>query len=174
MVAIQSNAAGSAVKLEFDAVKGDVLNVIPPQRAADIARQAGLITTNKRWCDVDWLSCESKAVKGVHVLGDATLAANAMPKSGHMANSMAKACAAAVVALLEDREPSREVVMKSTCYSFVSEDEAMHIASAHAWSEAQKTLLPVQAAAERSPARSKADAQAGWAWAQDMWNDIFN
>jgi len=109
----------------------------------------------------------------VHVLGDATLAANAMPKSGHMANSMAKACAAAVAALLEGREPSREVVMQSDCYSFLSEDEAVHIASAHAWSEAQKTLLPVQGAAKRSSARNKADAQAGWAWAQDIWNDMF-
>ena len=170
--AVGVDAAESAVKLDFDTVKGDVLNVIPPQRAADIARRAGLVTTNNRWCDVDWLTCESKAVKGVHVLGDATLAANAMPKSGHMANSMAKTCAAAVIALLADREPSREVLMKSTCYSFVSGDEAMHIASVHAWNEAQKTLLPVQSAADRSSARSREDAQRGWAWAQEIWNDM--
>src|SRR5262249_4185045 len=89
--AVAIDAAQVAVKLDFDTVKGDVLNVIPPQRAADIARQAGLITTNKRWCDVDWLTCESKAVPNIHVLGDATLAASAMPKSGHMASSMGKA-----------------------------------------------------------------------------------
>ena len=63
------------VKLEFDDVKGDVLNVVPPQRAGDIAQQAGLITANNRWCGVDWLTMESTAVKGVHVLGDATLSA---------------------------------------------------------------------------------------------------
>ena len=78
------------VKLEFDDVKGDVLNVVPPHRAGDIAVQAGLITANNRWCGVDWLTMESKAVKGVHVLGDATLSAPAMPKSASMANKHAK------------------------------------------------------------------------------------
>jgi sulfide dehydrogenase [flavocytochrome c] flavoprotein subunit len=170
--AIGVDAEGSAVKLDFESVKGDVLNVIPPQRAADIARRAGLITTNKRWCDVDWLTCESKAVKNVHVLGDATLAANAMPKSGQMASAMGKACAAAVAALLSDQEPPGEVVMKSTCYSFISADEAMHITSAHAWDGGQKTLVPVQAAADRSTARSKEDAERGGAWARDIWNDM--
>jgi sulfide dehydrogenase [flavocytochrome c] flavoprotein chain len=172
--AIGVDAAESAVKLDFENVKGDVLNVIPPQRAADIARQAGLITTNKRWCDVDWLTCESKAVRKVHVLGDATLAADGMPKSGHMASSMGKACAAAVATLLADDEPRRDVVMKSTCYSFISADEAMHIASAHAWDEARKTLVPVQSAADRSSMRSREDAQRGTAWAQEIWSDMFS
>ncbi len=40
------------------------------------------------------------AVKGVHVLGDATLSAPAMPKSASMANQHAKVCAAAVIALI--------------------------------------------------------------------------
>jgi NADPH-dependent 2,4-dienoyl-CoA reductase/sulfur reductase-like enzyme len=170
--AVGVDAAASSVKLDFDEVKGDVLNVIPPQRAADIARQAGLITTNRRWCEVDWLTCESKAVKNIHVLGDATLAADGMPKSGHMANAMAKSCAAAVATLLAGREPARDVVMKSLCYSFLSEDEAVHIASAHTWDEGRKTLLPVASAAERSAARSKSDAQRGWAWAREIWNDM--
>ena len=70
-----------AVRTDFDTIRGDVLNVVPPHRAADLAQKAGLITTNNRWCDVDWRTMESKAVKGVHVLGDATLSAPAMPKS---------------------------------------------------------------------------------------------
>jgi NADPH-dependent 2,4-dienoyl-CoA reductase/sulfur reductase-like enzyme len=77
---------GMAVKLTFDSVKGDVLNVVPPHGAGTIAQQAGLITANQRWCGVDWLTMESVAVKGVHVLGDATLSAPAMPKSASMAN----------------------------------------------------------------------------------------
>jgi NADPH-dependent 2,4-dienoyl-CoA reductase/sulfur reductase-like enzyme len=54
-----------------DKVRGDVVNYIPPQRAANVARDAGLITSNNRWCEVDWMSMESIKVKGVHVLGDA-------------------------------------------------------------------------------------------------------
>ncbi|HUN69796.1 MAG TPA: FAD/NAD(P)-binding oxidoreductase, partial [Burkholderiales bacterium] len=50
--AIGVDPATMTVKLEVEDVKGDVLNVVPPHRAGDIARQAGLITTNNRWCDV--------------------------------------------------------------------------------------------------------------------------
>ena len=80
-------------KLEFEDVKADVLNVVPPQRAGAIAAQSGLITANNRWCGVDWLTMESVAHKGIHVLGDATLSAPVMPKSGHMANQHGKVCA---------------------------------------------------------------------------------
>ena len=83
-----------------------MLNVVLSHRAADIAQKAGLITTNNRWCD-DWRTMESKAVKGVHVLGDATLSAPAMPKSASMANNHAKIAAAAIVELLNGRSPSR-------------------------------------------------------------------
>ena len=94
-------AANLAVKTDFDSIRGDVLNVLPPMRAADIARSTGLVNANNRWCGVDWRTMESTAVKGVHVLGDATLSAPAMPKSGSMANQHAKICAAAIVAQLE-------------------------------------------------------------------------
>src|SRR6185503_2274151 len=83
------------VRLEVEDVKADVLNVVPPHRAGDIAVKAGLITHNKAWCDVDWRTMESKVVKDVHVLGDATLSAPAMPKSASMANNHAKIAAAA-------------------------------------------------------------------------------
>jgi hypothetical protein len=78
--AIDVDWRAGTVKLEFGDVQGDVLNVVPPQRAGVIA--APYITANRRWCEVDWLTFESKAVKGVHVLGDALQIAPAMPKSG--------------------------------------------------------------------------------------------
>ena len=46
-------------KTDFDEVKADVLNVIPPQRAADLARSAGLVNVNDRWVGVNWLTLES-------------------------------------------------------------------------------------------------------------------
>ena len=70
----------TAITTLDDRIKADVLNIIPPQRAGDIAQQAGLITANNRWCGVDWRSLESVAVKNIHVLGDATLSAPGMPK----------------------------------------------------------------------------------------------
>ena len=75
-----------------DKIKGDVLNVIPPNRAGLIAQNAGLITTNDKWCDVDWVTLESKKYKNVHVLGDATLSTEKMPKS-YTANQHGKVAA---------------------------------------------------------------------------------
>jgi sulfite dehydrogenase len=160
------------VKLEVDEVKGDVLNVVPPQRAGDIAVKAGLITHNNRWCNVDWRSMESTAVPGVHVLGDATLSAPAMPKSGHMANNHGKVAAAAIVELLNGRAPNPNPVLTNTCYSFVSDTEVIHVASVHQWNEKEKTLTPVQGAGGVSAARSTMEGAYGWSWAQNIWADM--
>ena len=89
-----------------DSVRASVLNIVPPQRASAIARAAGVVTANDRWCDVDFVTFESVKVKNIHVLGDAIQIATGMPKSGHMANQHAKVCAAAVVALLSGQAPN--------------------------------------------------------------------
>jgi sulfite dehydrogenase len=164
-------SAGS-VRTEFDTVKGDVLNVVPPHRAGDIAAKSGLITTNNRWCDVDWRTMESKAVKGVHVLGDATLSAAGMPKSGSMANNHAKVAAAAIVDLLNGRTP-QPVKILNTCYSFVAEKEAIRVSSVHEWDSGQGALLPVKGAGGVSAARSEAEASYAWNWARTIWADSF-
>jgi sulfite dehydrogenase len=164
-------AAGS-VRTEFDTVKGDVLNVVPPHRAGDLAAKGGLITTNNRWCDVDWRTMESKAVKGVHVLGDATLSAPGMPKSGSMANNHGKIAAAAIVELLNGRSP-RPVKILNTCYSFVAEKEAIRVSSVHEWDSGQGTLVPVKGAGGVSAARSEAEGTFAWNWARTIWADSF-
>src|SRR5262245_7953690 len=159
-----------AVRTDFDTVRGDVLNVVPPHGAGNIARQAGLITTGNRWCDVDWRTMESKAVKGVHVLGDATLSASGMPKSGSMANNHAKIAAAAIVDLLNGREP-QPLQIGNTCYSFVSEKEAIRVSSVHRWEPNQATLLPVKGSGGVSAARSEAEGTYAWNWARTIWAD---
>ena len=164
VVAVQPGA----VRTDFDTIRGEVLNVVPPHRAADIAAKSGLITTNNRWCDVDWRTMESKAVKGVHVLGDATLSAAGMPKSGSMANNHAKIAAAAIVELLNGRAP-QPVKIINTCYSFVAEKEAIRVSSVHEWDGS--TLQPVKGAGGVSAARSEAEATYAWNWARTIWAD---
>ncbi|MCW5605837.1 MAG: FAD-dependent oxidoreductase, partial [Burkholderiales bacterium] len=160
---------GMTVKLQFDNVKGDVLNVVPPQKAGVIAERSGLITANNRWCGVDWTTCESTAVKGVHVLGDATLSAPGMPKSASMANQQAKVCAAAVTALIKGQPVNRDTMMMNTCYSFVSGTAAMHVASVHRYDPAQKTIAPVKGSGGVSSAASAAEAAYAWGWARNIW-----
>jgi sulfide dehydrogenase [flavocytochrome c] flavoprotein subunit len=159
------------VKLEVEDVRGDVLNVIPPQRAGDIAVKAGLITANNRWCGVDWRTMESTAVKGVHVLGDATLSAPLMPKSGSMANQHAKICAAAVIALINGQQPNPGPKIANTCYSYVSDKEAIHVASVHTWNDKDRTLTTVPGSGGVSSARSEIEGAYAWAWATNIWQD---
>ena len=162
---------GGTVKLTFDNVKGDVLNVVPPQRAGDIARSAGLVTTNQRWCAIDWRTCESTSVKGVHVLGDATLSAPAMPKSASMANQHAKVCAAAVVALIKGQPVNPRPLMMNTCYSFVDGRNVMHVASVHAYDAEHKTMVQVKGSGGLSPAASELEGTYAWGWAKNIWSE---
>jgi len=168
--AVAVDGKSRTVKLELEDVKGDVLNVVPPHRAGDIAAKSGLITTNNRWCDVDWRTMESKAVKGVHVLGDATLSAPGMPKSGSMANNHAKIAAAAIVELLNGRAP-QPVKIINTCYSFVSQKEGIRVSSVHEWDAGQGTLVAVKGSGGVSAARSEAEATYAWSWARTIWSD---
>ncbi len=172
--AVGVDAKNGVVNLEVEDVKGDVLNVIPPQRAGDIAVRAGIVTTNNRWCDIDWLTMESKAVKNVHVLGDATLAAPAMPKSGTLANSQAKLCAAAVVELVNGRAPDPQPKLVNACYSFVSPSEALHLSTAYGWDAGERTMRLIRGAGGTSSVRSEGEAKNALAWAHDIWADSFD
>jgi sulfide dehydrogenase [flavocytochrome c] flavoprotein subunit len=166
------DAATKTMKFEFnDDFKADVLNVIPSMRAGDIALESGLATANNRWCEVDFLSFESKAAKNVHVLGDAIQGAPAMPKSGHMANQHGKTCAAAVVSLLQGKEVPGLPIYANTCYSFVAADEAMHVASVHRYDTEKMTMLSVPGSGGISTAASELEGRFALAWARNIWAD---
>jgi len=166
------DARTNTAKLSFGDVKAGVLNVVPPQKAAQIAEDTGLITANKRWCEVDFLTFESKAVKNVHVLGDAILAAPGMPKSGHMANQHAKVCADAVLALLGGGKVNTQPVLTNTCYSFVSDKEVIHVASVHQYDPEKKTLVTVGGSGGVSATIGEQEAAYGHAWAKNIWADM--
>ena len=167
------DVATKTLKFEFnDDLKASVLNVIPAMRAGDIAVNAGLATANKRWCEVDFLTFESKAAKNVHVLGDSIQIAPGMPKSGHMANQHGKTCAAAVVALLTGSQVNNMPIYNNTCYSFVSSDEVVHVASVHRYDAEKKTMLTVPGSGGLSPAPNALEAVYAMAWAQNIWADI--
>jgi len=157
------------IKLEFDDVKGDVLNVIPPQKCGSIADP--FITANKRWCEVDFLTFESKAAKNIHVLGDSIQVAPLMPKSGHMANQHGKTCAAAVVALLTGKQVNAMPIYNNTCYSFVSDEDVVHVASVHRYDAEKKTMLTVPGSGGVSSAANELEGRYALAWARNIWAD---
>jgi NADPH-dependent 2,4-dienoyl-CoA reductase/sulfur reductase-like enzyme len=169
---VRIDAAGRTAVSELgEQVKADVLNVIPPHRAGAIASGAGLANVNARWCEVDFLTFESKRAPNVHVIGDAIQTAPLMPKSAHMANQHAKVCAAAVVDLLAGRAPNPAPMLTNTCYSFVSDRDVIHVASVHAWDAAKRTLLVVPGSGGLSKEANALEGAYALNWAAAIWAD---
>ena len=160
--------------LKFDvqeSVRADVFNVLPAMRAGSIAMQTGLATVNNRWCGINYQTFESLAAKDIHVLGDAILAAPAMPKSGHMANSHGKVAAAAVVAQLSDLAINPSPLLTNTCYSYVSDKLVIHVASVHQYNAEEKTFKTVPGSGGLSTEANALEGTYAWNWAQNIWAD---
>lgn len=170
--AVAVDAKSNTLKFDVQSdVKADVLNVIPAQTAGKVAASAKLNNVNGRWCGVNYLTFESTQAKDVHIIGDSTMAAPLMPKSGHMANSHAKVCAAAIVAQLSGLEVNPAPLLSNTCYSFLNDKEVVHVASVHQYNAAQKTYLTVPGSGGLSPAPNQLEGIYGWNWAQNIWAD---
>ena len=165
------DAASNSVTTEIgDKERGDIINLVPPQRAAEIARIAGVVNVNDRWADVDWITLESTAIRNIHVLGDALQAAPLMPKSGHMANQHGKAVAAAIVELFAGRAP-QPTLLANTCYSMVDDRRAIHVDSVHRYNPERKQPRVVEGSGGVSKEPSVEEGLYTRAWATTIWKD---
>ena len=119
---------GMTLRTGGESFKGDVINVIPPQKAGAIAMAAGL-ANDSGWCPIDPFTMASTLVSNVHVVGDSSIAA-AMPKSGFSANSQAKVCAMAVRHALTGSKsfPAR---YRNTCWSLIATDDAVKVGASY-------------------------------------------
>ena len=104
-------------------VKAAVANIIPAQKAGEIAAKAGV--TEGDWCPVNGEDFSAKKAKDVYVLGDASVAAE-MPKSAFSANSQAKVVANAIEAALAGKQkfPAR---YRNTCWSMVAPNNSVKV-----------------------------------------------
>ncbi len=171
--AVAVDASTNTVKFDVnDDVKADVLNVLPSMRAGTIAQQTGLANINARWCDVDYMTYESKVHPGIHVIGDSIQIAPLMPKSGHMANQHAKVAAAAIIELLAGRTPNAKPVVMNTCYSFVDGKNVIHVASVHQYDAEKKTMLAVPGSGGVSPGPTELEGSYALGWADNIWADM--
>jgi NADPH-dependent 2,4-dienoyl-CoA reductase/sulfur reductase-like enzyme len=109
--------ATMTIVTEFGNYTPDVANVIPPQRAGQIAEIAGA-ADHTGWCPIDPVTFESKLVRNIHVIGDACLGGG-IPKSASAAGAQGKACAAAIVNLLAGRAPETPR-LTGVCYNIVA------------------------------------------------------
>lgn len=108
-------------------IKAAVANIIPPQRAGDIAQKAGC--TDGDWCPINADNFASAKVKDVYVIGDASIAGD-MPKSAFSANSQSKAVSNELEALLADK-PKYPARYRNTCWSMLAPNNAVKIGAAY-------------------------------------------
>jgi NADPH-dependent 2,4-dienoyl-CoA reductase/sulfur reductase-like enzyme len=109
-------------------VKADVANIIPQQRAGEIAHKAGAAKGD--WCPIDPENFSAKEVKDIYVLGDSAIAVE-MPKSAFSANSQAKVVVADILTALANKEkfPAR---YRNTCWSLLAPDDDIKIGANYA------------------------------------------
>ncbi len=152
-----------------------VLNLIPAQKAGALAFTAGL-TDASGWCPVGFASFESTLYENIHVIGDACIA-NPLPKSGFAANSEAKACALAVAALLNGREPGR-TSFSNGCYSIVGDGYAMSIVALYRLSADRQIIETIPNSGGTSPIAASdedhlIDVQYAYSWYNNFTRDVF-
>lgn len=158
-----------------DEIVGAVVNVIPPQKAGQIATVLGL-TNDAGWCPVNRKTFESAQAKDVHVIGDACIA-DAMPKSAYSANSQAKVCAAAVVAALQGKDMVTPAYT-NTCYSMVGPDYGISVAAVYNYKAEDNSIAPVQGAGgvsakDASAEDRKREMLYGHSWFNNIVEDMF-
>jgi len=171
---VESIDAGSrTAQAAVESFKADVLNVIPAQKAGKIAFDAGLVN-DSGWCPVDHKTFESSQLANVHVIGDASIA-SPMPKSGYSANSQAKVCAAAVVALLNGKNPPQPSYV-NTCYSIVHPGDGVSVAMVYNYADGKinKVAGSGGLTAVDAPMEIRAREEAyAHSWFNNITDDIF-
>lgn len=105
--------------------KGDLINIIPNQRAADLIINSELIKDD--WCEINPITFGLKRNNYIHVIGDSINAWD-MPKSGFSANSQARICAENLKNIILEKKLIDPVYL-NTCYSLASENYGFSISS---------------------------------------------
>ena len=162
---------GRAVVTAGETFKGAVVNVIPPQKAGQLARQAGL-ADRSGWCPIHPLTFESMLQPAIHVLGDAAMA-GAMPKSASAANSQGKRCASAIIAALTGSTPAAPR-LSNTCFTVLAADDA--VSDAITFETTAKTIttgeISISQLGESAQTRSRTMQEAN-AWYAAFTADVF-
>jgi sulfide dehydrogenase [flavocytochrome c] flavoprotein chain len=113
---------------DFGNYDAQVANVIPPQKAGNIAGIAGAVD-NTGWCPIDPVTFASKLVPNIHVIGDACIGGG-IPKSASAANAEAKACASVVASLIAGQSPDMPK-LDGTCYNTVAPGYAFSLSGTY-------------------------------------------
>lgn len=165
---VKVDVKGMTIDNGVETIHGDVINIIPPQKAGAIAFHSGVVGEDKKWCPVDQVTFESKLVPGIHVIGDACIA-SPMPKSGYAANSQAKVCALNVVQLMNGKPviPPSHV---NVCYSYITDKEAVTVSAVYKEKDGKTISVPNSGGV--SPDLSELEARYGMGWIKNILTEM--
>ena len=161
------------VTTEDGVIKADVLNYIPSQKAGQLAFESGL--TQGEWCPVNTKTFESRLVKNVHVIGDASIATK-MPKSGFSASSQGKIAALQISRLLKKQAVVNPPKLANTCYSLIAPKYGISVAAVYEAHEDK--IVKVKGAGGLSPMIADKsfrmqEAEYAVGWYQNQMADVF-
>ncbi|BAO45011.1 NAD(P)/FAD-dependent oxidoreductase [Thiolapillus brandeum] len=162
------------IQADIESFKGDVINIIPPQKAGWIAFSAGL-TNEQGWCPVDFRTFESTIQRKIHVIGDSSQA-SPMPKGGYVANTTAKVCAAAIVADFNGGKAPRPSWINS-CYSTLAPGDAISAVTIYTYRDGR--IVKVEGSGGLTPQEFDAgmrarEAQYAHSWFNNITADVFD
>ncbi|HOB66770.1 FAD/NAD(P)-binding oxidoreductase [Ottowia sp.] len=171
---LQADAAGMNLVTAGGTFHGDVINLIPRQRAGALLATAGLANaTEGRFGAVDVLSYASTVAGAgkVHIIGDAS--ATTQPKAGHIANQEAKVCADAIARLLAGGQPDPAPVTNSSCYSTITMSQASWLHAVFQYDAAAGAMAAVPAATGASAGWNADDFKDMNTWFNALMADSF-
>lgn len=171
------SGAGQVTTTDGTAYRGDLLNILPTHRAADLVVDIGL-TGGDRWAPVDPASYESllPEFRGVYIIGDSQ--ATGQPKSGHMANAQAKICADAILRKakglsIHTDERLQNLRTNSACFSPVTADEASWLTAVFAYDTASSSMKLVPESLGEARSWSRENYREMFTWSENLFADTF-
>jgi sulfide dehydrogenase [flavocytochrome c] flavoprotein subunit len=159
------------VMSEDSRFKVAVANVIPPQFAGRIARDAGL-ADDSGWCPVHQESFESAMMPGVYVIGDSAIA-SPMPKAAYAAELQAKICARAILNALTGKAVKGAPV-GGACWSSITPDNAVreYAEFDYVGGAIVRTRLDINETGEDAKSRAATAAEAKQ-WYREITGEMF-
>jgi len=159
------------VETGLDTFHGDLLNIIPAQKAGTIAAEAGL-TDDSGFCPVEADSMRSEIDDAIFVIGDASNA-GAMPKSGFAANSQAKVAAMTIRGELTASKvfPAR---YSNSCWSLIEADDAVKVGAQYVPQDGEiVSTHSFISQTDEAPALRKATYEESLGWYKGITADMF-
>ena len=143
---VPKKKGGAVVKLDAanhavitsngDTHKGDVINIIPPEKAGQFALQNDL--NEGDWCPVDFFDFSSLKHDDVYVVGD-SIEGDPMPKTGYIASNQARVVVQAINDELHGREVGSPFIIND-CVAMAGQDYGMALAETFRYAGKGKKL----------------------------------